>query len=275
MISKRYVTAFGLVLGLFAMFASQARANTLTAAPATADCSGFSLSVTISDLAIGTMYEVDFQFFLTPVSTGITEPPVTGMIKFTATSTTQTVTATGSWPGSPLSEPTTVSGQVTLTATGSSLGITFNGTDSQLLLLGCSPAGGCPATIGFWKNAAKHPFPTSVKTNGLTIGGVTYTAAQLLTILKATGSGNAVAILGKQLVGALINLAAGAAHNATADAAIADAETLLQNNSLNLLTSNVGAGTTLGQELLADEVTLDAYNNANFGTCTEGSGLTF
>jgi hypothetical protein len=33
MISKRYVTAFGLVLGLFAMFASQARANTLTAAP--------------------------------------------------------------------------------------------------------------------------------------------------------------------------------------------------------------------------------------------------
>jgi hypothetical protein len=275
MINKRYVTVFGLVLGLFVMMASQARANTLTAAPATADCSGFSLSVTISDLAIGTMYEVDYQFFLTPVSTGITEPPVTGKITFTATSTTQTVTASGTWPGSPLTEPTTVSGQVTLTTTGSSLGITFNGTDSQLLLLGCSAATGCPATIGFWKNTAKHPFPNSVATNGLTIGGVTYTASQLLTILKATGSGNAVAILGKQLVGALINLAAGAAHNATADAAIADAETLLQNNNLNLLTSKVAPSSALGQELLADEVTLDGYNSANFGTCSEGSGLTF
>lgn len=272
MINKRYVTVFGLVLGLFAMLASQARANTLTAAPATADCSGFSLSVTISDLDIGTMYEVDYQFFLTPVSTGITEPPVTGKITFTATSTTQTVTATGSWPGSPLSEPTTVSGQVTLTTTGSSLGITFNGTDSQLLLLGCSPATGCPATIGFWKH---HPFPSSVQSAGLTIGGVTYTPAQLLTILKATGSGNAVAILGKQLVGALINLAAGAAHNPTADAAITDAEMLLQNHSLNLLTSNVSPSSALGQQLIADEGTLDSYNSSNFGTCTEGSGLTF
>jgi hypothetical protein len=154
----------------------------------------------------------------------------------------------------------------------SSLGITFNGTDSQLLLLGCSPATGCPATIGFWKH---HPFPPSVHTSGLTIGGVTYTPAQLLTILNANGGGNAVAILGKQLVGALINLAAGAAHNPTADAAIADAEMLLQNNNLNLLTSNVKTSSALGQALINDEVIIDQYNNANFGTCNEGSGLTF
>jgi hypothetical protein len=136
--------------------------------------------------------------------------------------------------------------------------------------------GGCPATIGFWKNTRKHPFPSSIESGGLTIGGVTYSASELLKILKATGSGNAVAILGKQLVGALINLAAGAQDNPTADAAIADSENLLSTNSLNLLTSDVAPSSTLGQELLADENTLDGYNSGDFGACTdEGSGLTF
>ena len=138
---------------------------------------------------------------------------------------------------------------------------TFNGTTSTSILLSCAASGtGCPATIGFWKNQKKHPFPSSVQSLGLTIGGVTYSASQLLTILGAQGGGNAVAILGKQLVGALINLAAGAQHNATADAAIADAENLLATNSLNLLTSDVATSSSLGQALLADEVTLDGYN---------------
>jgi hypothetical protein len=131
----------------------------------------------------------------------------------------------------------------------------------------------CPATIGFWKNTAKHPFPAAVQSGGLTIGGVLYSAADLLTILSATGSGNAVAILGKQLVGALLNKAAGAKDNAPADAAIADAENLLMMNGLNLLTSNVAPGSTLGKALLVDEVVLDSYNSADFGTCSEGSGL--
>ena len=64
------------------------------------------------------------------------------------------------------------------------------------------------------------------KLSGLTIGGITYTAAHLLTILNNNG-GNAVVILGRQLVGALLNLAAGGVHNSGADAAIASAQTLL------------------------------------------------
>ena len=63
-------------------------------------------------------------------------------------------------------------------------------------------------------------------------------------------------------------------HNVTADAAIMDAEALLQSNSLNLLTSNVAPSSTLGAQLLLDEVILDNYNSADFGTCSEGSGLT-
>jgi hypothetical protein len=271
MTNKRHVAVFGLVLGLL-MFASQARANSLISAPAIVDCSGFSLQVTISDLIVGTMYEVDYKFFLTPSSTGITGPPVTGMITFTANSTTQTVMASGMWPGAPLTQQYSVSGQVTLTATMSSLGVTFNGTNAQLILLDCMGGTGCPATIGFWKNTKKHPFPTSVQTSGLSIGGVTYTASQLLTILKATG-GNAVAILGKQLVGALLNIAAGAKDNPSADAAIMDAENLLSSNSLNLLTSFVAPGSALGTELTNDATTLDGYNGADFNTCSEGNGL--
>jgi hypothetical protein len=132
---------------------------------------------------------------------------------------------------------------------------------------------GCPATIGFWKNQAKHPFPDSVQTSGLTIGGVQYSAADLLTILNNHG-GNAVVILGKQLVGALLNLAAGGKHNTTADGAITTAETLLQTNNLNLLTSDVSPSTSLGNALVTQAGILGDYNSADFNTCSEGSGLT-
>jgi hypothetical protein len=112
-----------------------------------------------------------------------------------------------------------------------------------------------------------------VQQSGLTIGGVSYSAADLLAILNRKGGG-AVAILGKQLVGTLLNLAAGAQHNAQADAAIQTAETLLQANNLNLLTSKVAPSTTLGQALLVPATTLDGYNNGNFHSCSDGSGLT-
>jgi hypothetical protein len=262
---KRHFAVLGLVLSLVLMTAGSARANVLTSATATADCSGYILTVTATSLAVGTPYTIDFTFALTPTS----GPPITvnGSIDFTATSSTEIVTDTASWPSAPLSVNYTVTGSATITSSGSTLTITFNGSPS--LVLSCAGTA-CPATIGFWKH---HPFPSSVQISGLTIAGVTYSAADLLTILNAQPKGNAVIILGKQLVGALLNLAAGGVHNATADAAIADAETLLVNNSLNLLTSVVPSSSTLGGQLLADETTLDSYNGANFNTCSEGSGL--
>jgi hypothetical protein len=133
-------------------------------------------------------------------------------------------------------------------------------------------ATGCPATIGFWKNSKKHPFPADVQQNGLTLLGTHYTAPQIYTILNNNG-GNAVVILGRQLIGALLNIAAGAAHSSQADAAIGAAENLLTANNINLTTSYVAPSSVLGQQMIALANILDQYNNANFGTCSEGTGL--
>jgi len=263
--SKHHVVS-GIVFAVIAFSAIPAMANHLTSASATADCNGYTLTVDASALTIGVQYTIDYKFTLNCNGT-ITEVP--GTIVFTATATTATKMVTVSWPTHPLTTNCTVTGTATLTNSGSTVDIVINGGSSATLSCGGT---GCPATIGFWKNQTKHPFPDSVQTSGLTIGGVHYSAADLLTILNNNG-GNAVAILGKQLVGALLNLAAGAKHNPTADGAIATAETLLADNHLNLLTSKVDPSSTLGQELLAPANTLDGYNNGDFHKCSDGSGL--
>ena len=112
-------------------------------------------------------------------------------------------------------------------------------------------------------------FPAAVLTSGLTIGGVTYSASELKTILNNPGNGNAITILGPQLVAALLNKAAGAVDNSTADAAISTAEALLSTNSLNLLTSVVAPSSPLGQALITQASILDGYNNGNFNSCQE------
>jgi hypothetical protein len=260
---SRHCAILGILFGVFAL---SALANVLTSASATADCSGYTLTVNANDLSVGTQYTIDYSFVL---NCGGSMTTVSGTITFTATATTATKTVTVSWPTTPLPANCTVTGSATLTSSGSTVAITINGSTSVTLNCGGTA---CPATIGFWKNQAKHPFPDSVQQSGLTIGGVTYSAADLLTILNNNG-GNAVAILGKQLVGALLNLSAGAKHNAAADAAITTAEALLQANSLNLLTSDVDPSTTLGQALVGQASVLDGYNSADFHSCSEGSGL--
>ena len=248
------------------MLANPAHANILDSATATVDCNGFNVTVLASGLIPGTTYEIDFTLTLTPTSGPAI--PVTGKIDFVAGSSSVSEGASGTWPGAPLTQPYTVTGTATLASNGSTVPITFNGADS--IDLSCTAATGCPATIGFWKN---HIFPPSVVSGGLVIGGVQYSATDLLTILNENG-GNAIAILGRQLVGARINIAAGAVDNPTADGAIATAEALLKANSLNLLTSDVDPSSTLGQALIAQSVILDAYNSGNFNTCAEGTGLT-
>jgi hypothetical protein len=265
---NKQLAVFGLALVLSLVFSGPALANDLSTASATADCNGFSLSVNAINLTPRASYTIDFTFTLTPTSGSPISVP--GSINFVATSSSATETASGAWPNSPLTANFTVTGSAVLTASGSMIPISFNGATSLNLTCGGT---GCPATPGFWKNTSKHPFPDSVQTSGLKIGGVTYSAADLLTILNNNG-GNAVAILGRQLVAALLNLAAGAKNNINANAAITTAEALLQANSLNLLTSDVHPNTTLGQALLTPAGVLDSYNNANFHSCSEGSGLT-
>ena len=266
---SKHRTIPGILFVVFALsvLPAMANPNVLASATAAADCNGYTLTVNAIYLTVGTHYTIDYTFTL---NCGGTTTTVPGSISFTATATKVTKTVAVNWPNAPLGTDCDVTGSATLTNSGSTKAIVISGSSSATLTCGGT---GCPATIGFWKNQNKHPFPDSVQQSGLTIGGITYSAADLLTILNRRG-GNAVAILGKQLVGALLNLAAGAKHNATADAAIKTAETLIQANNLDLLTSTVAPSTTLGQALLVPAGTLDGYNNANFNSCSEGSGLT-
>jgi len=256
---------------LFALLASAspALANAINSANADLGCSGSTMTVTGIDLEQGDSFVVLYSISFVPPSGPATT--VSGSMPVSQDMMGNFIT-TIDLPAAPAGT-SEVEGTVelfdntTMTTDQGEVHVDFGS------LMCTAPSGGCPATIGFWKNVKKHPFPPVVAAGGLTIGGVTYTPKQLLTILGANG-GNAVVILGRQLVGALLNEAAGGMHNVTADAAIADAEALLQSHSLNLLTSNVAPGSALGQQLISDEVILNDYNNANFGTCTEGSGLT-
>lgn len=139
-------------------------------------------------------------------------------------------------------------------------------------LVACPPATGtgCPATQGFWKH---H----SILTAPLTIGGVSYTNAQLVTILNtAPQGGNAALILMHQLIAAVANEAAGAQHTAAADAAISQAEGLIAANSLNFNSPTfVDSNSTLGAQMIALANILDNYNSAVGLNCSEASGLTF
>jgi hypothetical protein len=263
---KKYFSVLGFALAVLALSALPASAHILTGASATADCSGYTLTVNASDLTSGVTYTVNYSFTLT---CGASITTVPGSLTFTAAGTTATASKTVSWPSGSLSTNCTVTGSATLAGFGSTVTIVVNGSTPGTVSCGGT---GCPATIGFWKNQAKHPFPEIVEDSGLTIGGVHYSPADLLTILNRNG-GNAVAILGRQLVGALLNIAAGGKHNTTADGAITTAETLLQTNNLNLLTSFVDPSTSLGQALLVPAGVLDGYNSADFNSCSEGSGL--
>jgi len=119
------------------------------------------------------------------------------------------------------------------------------------------PPSVCPLTLGFWKNH-QSAWPKSV-VFPYTIGGVSYTAANFETILSTPPKGgNAVQILGMQLIAAILNVANGA----PATPLIAQANTLLAANSINLLTSNVHASTVLGQELVSLGSALNDYNTS-------------
>lgn len=160
-------------------------------------------------------------------------------------------------------------------------------------LVACAPAsGGCPATQGYWKH---HQIATPT----LTIGGVTYTDAQLVNILNtAPKGGDATLILVHQLIAALANEAAGAKHigivedGMSVDTAIADANLLLSSGlpqagfpgsnpggvvfpiNLNNATGTfVQSGTTLGGYFTTLSNVLNDYNSATGLGCSEASGL--
>lgn len=72
------------------------------------------------------------------------------------------------------------------------------------------PGEGCTLTQGFWKNHYPEAWPADVLAGGLTLGSVTYTAAQLVDILGQPVQGNGLVSLSHQLIATKLNIASGA-----------------------------------------------------------------
>ncbi len=120
----------------------------------------------------------------------------------------------------------------------------------------------CSLTQGFWKNH-EQAWPVEE----LTLGGTTYTKAQLLAILTTSPRGDATYILIHQLIAARLNVANGADATAIADTLVA-ADAWLAANPLG--SKPKGAARDAGVALAA---LLDDYNRGVIGPghCTEAS----
>jgi hypothetical protein len=99
----------------------------------------------------------------------------------------------------------------------------------------------------------------------MNLGSVAYTAAQLAQILDEPAGGNALLILGHQLIAAKLNILNGA-NPAPIAATITQADTLIG----SLVMPPIGSGdvdpsSALGQQMVAAGSTLDSYNNGDLG----------
>lgn len=115
------------------------------------------------------------------------------------------------------------------------------------------PDGPGTGTIGYWKNHIES-WPVS----SITIGGVTYTAAQAIAIMQQATKGDKTYNLFEQLVAAKLNVAAGNNGACVADE-IAAADAFLTTYKVGTgVKASSSAWTSMGAALLTE---LDAYNN--------------
>ena len=110
----------------------------------------------------------------------------------------------------------------------------------------------CPLGDGYWKN---HTNLWAV--NSLTLGNVTYTKAQLISILSSPTKGDASVILAKQMIAALLNQANGSNPVPMCNT-IANA-----NSALNGCTVPCGISpkSAAGQAMINDANSLEMYNS--------------
>src|SRR6266545_2552392 len=114
---------------------------------------------------------------------------------------------------------------------------------------------GCTLTLGYWKT-----HPESWPVSSLTLGSVSYSQAQLLSILGTPVSGNGLIALAHQLIAAKLNVANGADPTAAAGS-IAAADALIG----ALVVPPVGTGTLKPGATSALTGALDAYNTGAVG----------
>lgn len=121
----------------------------------------------------------------------------------------------------------------------------------------------CPDGQGYWKNHLS-PWPVS----SLSLGGQTYTAAQLRQILSSPGKGDASNILAVQLIAAKLNIANGSDRSPAASI-VSAADNLLAGYS-GLLPYSVSPSSTAGQYMTQRASTLDSYNSGSLTpSCTQ------
>ncbi len=111
----------------------------------------------------------------------------------------------------------------------------------------------CPSPHGYWKN---HPGAWPV--TALTLGGITYTQAQLLAILNRPVRNDASLILADQLIAALLNIANGS-DPTPISVTVAHAQNLLTGCTIPC---SVKSSTALGRQMTADASVLERYNKA-------------
>ena len=207
---------------------------------------------------------VVFTGFVNGGNAECTAGPCTGIVigpagPLTGTHFDQTVIG----PAVGTSTPYSLTSQVVLTvaAPGATTGGDF--------AINVGGATGCPATKGFWKN---HGFPSTLSFP-VTIGGISYSAQDFKTLLSIPTGGNAVLVMGSQLVAAIVSEAAGGEVNSSVLALIANAENLV--NGINMTTAFVPSTSTLGKQMTLLSTALSNYDSAFGNTCPEASGLNF
>jgi len=126
---------------------------------------------------------------------------------------------------------------------------------ATLFVTTSAAAQNCTFTVGYWKNHTGVWPVTS-----LTLGSVTYNAADLLSILNEPAGGNGLLILAHQLIAAKLNIANGADPTAVATD-IANADALIG----SLVPPPVGTDTLSPASVNAIATDLDNYNNGLLG----------
>jgi hypothetical protein len=118
------------------------------------------------------------------------------------------------------------------------------------------PPDNCIFSQGWWKN-----HPSSWPVASLTLGSVSYTQTELLSILNTPASGNGLISLAHQLIAAKLNIAGGASGAPVASTIVsADAQIGA------LVVPPIGSGFLAPSSTTASTQTLDDYNNGEFGS---------
>jgi hypothetical protein len=114
----------------------------------------------------------------------------------------------------------------------------------------------CIRSQGYWKNHASV-WPVST----LTLGTVSYTKAELLSILNTPARGNGLIFLAHQLIATKLNIAAGASGSAIS-ATVAAADALIG----SFVAPPIGAGYLAPSSASGLTNTMDDYNNGELGS---------